>query len=82
LAAPLIGEQLRNFDAVPPPSGTWELPGLQDGCPEGFLRAPPLGAILEKMFTGLDAVLAPQAFRVRASDRPLEVLFGKAVTSL
>jgi len=56
LAAPLIGEQLRNFGAVPPPRA-WKLPGLlQDGCPaESFPLAPPLGAVLEKMFTGLDA---------------------------
>jgi len=40
LAAPLIGEQ-PNFGAVP--SGAWELLGhLQDG----FLLAPPLGAVL------------------------------------
>ena len=72
LAAPLIGEQLRNFGTAPPPSGAWELLGLlHDGCPEGFLLAQPLGAALEQMFTGLDAVLAPPAFRVRASGRPL-----------
>jgi len=39
----------RNFGAVPPPSGTWELPGLfQDGCPEGFLLALPLGQFLRR----------------------------------
>jgi len=65
LAAPLIGEQLRNFGTVPPPA--WELLGLlQDGYPEGFLLAPQLGAVLEQMFTGMDAVLAPSTFRVRA----------------
>ena len=75
MAAPLIDEQVRNFGTVPPPSEAWELLGLlQDGCPEGFLVAPPLGAALEQMFTGLDAVLAPPAFRVRASGHPLEVL--------
>jgi len=78
LAAQLIGEQLRNFGTVPPPSGAWELLGLpQDGSPEGFLLAPPLGAVLEQMFTGLNAVLAPPAFRVRASGRPLGVLYGQ-----
>ena len=51
-----------------------------NGCLEGFLLAPPLGAVLEKMFTGLD-VLAPPAFCVRASGRLLEVLSGKAVAS-
>jgi len=82
LAAPLIGEQLRNFGTVPPPSGAWELLGLlQDGCPEGLLLAPPLGAVLEQMFTGLDAVLAPPAFRVRASGRPLGLLPGEAMAS-
>ena len=44
LAVPLIDEQLRNFGTVPPPSGAWELLSLlQDGYPEGFLLAPPLG---------------------------------------
>ena len=67
MAAPLIGEQLRNFGTIPPQSRAWEFLGLlQDGCPEGFLLAPPLGAVLEQMFTGLDVVLAPPAFRVRA----------------
>ena len=71
MAAPLVGEQLRNFGVVPPPSGAWELPGLlQDGSAESFLLAPPLAAVLE-MFTGLDAVLAPPAFHVRASGRPI-----------
>ena len=37
------------------------------------------GKFLER-FTGLDAVLAPPAFHVRASGRPLEVLSGKAMT--
>jgi len=43
LAAPLTGEQLRDFGVVPLQSGFWELLGLQDGRPEGFLLAPPLG---------------------------------------
>jgi len=48
LAAPIIGEQLCDFGAVPPPNGAWELLGLlQDGSPECFLRVPPLGAVLE-----------------------------------
>ena len=34
------------------------------------------------MFSGLDAVLAPPALRVRATGRPLEILSGEAVASL
>jgi len=41
LAAPLIGEQLRDFGAVPLPSGAWF----------SSRTVPPLGAVLEQMFT-------------------------------
>ena len=34
------------------------------------------------MFSGLDALLAPLALRVRATGRPLEILSGEAVASL
>ena len=34
------------------------------------------------MFSGLGAVLAPPALRVRATGRPLEILSGEAVASL
>jgi len=73
LAAPLISEQLRNFGTAPAPGGAWELLGLlQNGYPEGFLLAPPLGQFLNRC----SRALPPPAFRVRASGRPLEVLPG------
>ena len=79
MAAPLIGEQLRVFAL----GGAWGLLGLlQDDRPEGRLLAPPLGAVLEQMFTGLDAVLALPSFRARASGRPLAVLCCETMASL
>jgi len=49
-AAPLIGEQLRDLRAVAAPGGARELPGLlEDGCPESFLLALPLGAVLDEI---------------------------------
>jgi len=48
----------------------------------GLLLAPPLGAVLEKMFSGLDAVLAPLALHARPPGRPLEVRSGEAVACL
>jgi len=57
LGCTAIGEQLRNFGAVPPPSS----PGRP---PRGFSTDTPLGAVLEQILTGLDAVMAPSAFPV------------------
>ena len=83
MAAPLVGEQLRNFGAISSPGRAREISGLfYDGCPEGFLLASPLRAVLEQVFSGLYAVLAPSALRVRATDRPLEILSDEAVASL
>jgi len=83
LAAPLVGEQLRNFGAISSPGRAREISGLfYDGCPEGFLLASPLRAVLEQVFSGLYAVLAPPALRVRAAGRPLEILSGEAVATL
>ena len=71
LAAPLVGEQLRDAGTVPAPGGVRELVGfLQDGRPQGLLLALPLGAVFEKMLPRLDAVLTPPAGGVWASCGP------------
>ena len=50
--------------------------------PEGLLLAPPLGAVLEQVLPGLDAVLAPPAGGVRSAGCPSQVLAGQAVPRL
>jgi len=55
---------------------------LQYGGPEGLLLALPLRAVLGKLFAGLDPVLAPPAFGVWPTRRPLEVLAREAVPRL
>ena len=79
---PVVGEQLRDICTVPTPGGAGKLPRLlQDGRPEGLLLAPPLGAVLEKMLPGLDAVLAT-AGGVRSAGCPSQILAGQAVPRL
>ena len=69
--------------AVPAPGGASELPGLlEDGCPESFLLALPLGAVLEEMFPSLGLVLAPPAGGVWAAGDQYQVLSGQAVARL
>jgi len=54
---------------------------LQDGSPEGLFPAPPLQAVFEEMFAGLDLVLTP-AFGIWPSRRPLEILACEAMFRL
>ena len=83
LAAPLVGEQLRDACVVPAPGGAGELPRLlQDDRPQGLLLAFSLGAVLEKMLPGLDAILAPPAGGVRAAGGPSQILAGQTVPRL
>ena len=64
-----------------PGSGPGAFWSLLRRLPRGFLLASPLRAV-EKVFSGLYAVLAPPALRVRATGLPLEILSGEAVASL
>jgi len=58
------------------------LPGLfEDGRPESFLLALPLGAVLEQVFPHLDLVLTPPA-GVRSAGGPRQVLAGQAMSCL
>jgi len=50
--------------------------------PRGFLLASPLGAVLEQLFSGLDAVLAPPAIASGRLVVPLETLSGEVAASL
>jgi len=78
LAAPLVGEQLRDFGAISPgPAGSFLVSSKT--AAQGFLLASPLRAVLEQVFSGL---YAPPAIRVRPTGRLLEILSGEAVASL
>jgi len=83
LAAPLVCEQLRYLGAISGADRARVLSGLcQDSSLESLLLALPLRAVVEEMFAGLGLVLAPPAFGVWPTRRPLEVLACETVPRL